>query len=149
MSGNVLTTNHQLTSLRHQVALLGSEAEGQFSLRIQFPEPGEGTPLHAHTEQAETFHVISGRIKFQAGDQVLVGEPGFTVFIPKGTPHCFLNIGKEQGHMISILTPGVHDGFLTNIPAAEKQGASAEILSAMAEQHGARILGPKLTHDGE
>ncbi len=146
MSANVVITEAEAAKARHQVALLGSETEQQLSLRVQEIAPGEGPPLHIHLDQAETFHVISGIFRFQVGDKEVIGKPGFSVFIPKGTPHCFLYEGeRENGQLISILTPGVHDGFIQNVPEAQAGGASPEVLSALAATFGVKIQGPGLS----
>lgn len=145
MQHKIAMTKSEDTQARHHIALLGEETNQQLSLRVQDIVPGQGTPLHAHVEQAETFHVVAGTFRFQVGEEVVIGRPGFSVHIPKGTPHCFLYEGKEDnGQLISILTPGIHDGFIRNIPEAEQQGAPMSELSAMAETFGAKILGPGL-----
>lgn len=145
MNSQLITTNTEIAKARHQIALLGSETNQQLSLRVQDVVPGEGTPLHIHTEQAETFHVVSGTFRFRVNDDEIVGEPGFTVHIPKGTPHAFLYEGQTQnGQLISILTPGKHDGFIQNIPEAQAAGASMDELTNMAEAYGAKIIGPRL-----
>lgn len=145
MTDSVVITEIEETKARHNVALLGAETGQQLSLRVQEIAPGEGTPLHKHVDQAETFHVVKGTFRFRAGDQEVIGTPGFTVHIPKGTPHCFLYEGqKENGQLISVLTPGIHDGFILNVPEAQQQGASMEALIELSAQHGVEILGPKL-----
>lgn len=148
MAGQIVITPIEKTKSRHNVALLGEETEQQLSLRVQEVEPGYGTPLHLHEEQAETFHVVRGVFRFQVGEDQIVGEAGFTVHIPKGTPHCFLyedNGQKTYGQLISVLTPGVHDGFIRTIPEAQEQGMPIDELTKMAERFGARIIGPKIS----
>ncbi|WP_261844832.1 cupin domain-containing protein [Aliamphritea ceti] len=146
MSQSVVITQPETTLARYNIALLGEETSEQLSLRVQNVKPGEGTPLHIHTDQAETFHVISGTFRFRAGNDELTGGPGFTVHIPKNTPHSFIFEDKaNNGQLISVLTPGIHDGFIRNIPEAEANGTSMEELSQMAETFGAKIIGPKLT----
>lgn len=148
MSAKVIIRDIETTKARHNIALLGEETQQQLSLRVQEVSPGEGTPLHLHNEQAETFHVVDGEFLFQVGDTKVHGKPGLSVHIPKGTPHCFLYPDTGQRHngkLISVLTPGIHDGFINEIPKAESNGASSEELSQLAEQHGAKILGPKIT----
>lgn len=142
-----ITQKEEMLS-RFNIAMLGTETNNQLSMRIQEVKPGEGTPLHLHTEQAETFHVVSGVFTFQASDEIVIGEPGITVHIPKGTPHCFLynDIGQqENGNLISVLTPGIHDGFIKSIPEAEQQGVPMNELTKMAKGFGAKIVGPKLS----
>ena len=75
MSNQIVVTQAEDTRARYNVALLGEETAGQLSLRVQEVKPGEGTPLHIHTEQAETFHVVSGNFRFRAGDDELTGGP--------------------------------------------------------------------------
>lgn len=151
MREHVTITSASEARNRHDIALLGEETQRQLSLRVQQLSPGYGTPLHIHREQAETFHVVSGQFRFRVGDQELVGEPGMTVFVPKGTPHQFLYEDRGQGvdgQLISVLTPGVHDGFIQRIPEAQSQGAGADALAALAAlatEFGAEILGPNMS----
>ena len=131
------------TKERFEVALLGEETDGALIFRSQDVDPDQGTPLHKHIEQDETFHIISGYFRFIVGDKEIFASEGTTLFVPRNTPHSLLNIGDESAKLISALTPGVHDGFVLNVPAAEKAGASNQELSDIAENYGAVILGPK------
>ncbi len=148
MTSPVVMTNSEDTRSRYEIALLGEETSGLLSLRTQDIEPGFGTPLHIHEEQAETFHVVSGTFRFRTGDDEVEGGPGFTVHIPARVPHCFLYdcpTESPTGRLISMLTPGIHDGFILDVPRAEAQGMPGEELNALAAQNGAQIVGPKLT----
>jgi quercetin dioxygenase-like cupin family protein len=146
MNTDVVITNIEDTKARHNVALLGSETNQQFSLRVQEVSCGDGTPLHIHTDQAETFHVVSGSFRFRVGDDEIIGHPGFTVHIPKGIAHCFLYEAQhKKGQLISILTPGINDGFIQALPEAQKENASQDELAAIAGQFGTKIIGLALT----
>lgn len=146
MNTDVVITDVEDTKARHNVALLGSETNQQFSLRVQEVSCGDGTPLHIHTDQAETFHVVSGSFRFRVGDDEIVGHPGFTVHIPKGIAHSFLYEGQqEKGQLISILTPGINDGFIQTVPAAQAKNVPQDELVAIAEQFGTTIIGPALS----
>lgn len=136
-------SNAEQTMQRHEVALLGEETGGALIFRSQDVEPGQGTPLHKHLEQDETFHIIEGEFRFVVGEQAIIVSEGTTLFVPRNTPHSLLNIGDSKTKIISALTPGIHDGFVLNVPIAEKAGASNSELSEMAGNFGAVILGPK------
>jgi len=57
VGNGVVITEQKETKARFNIALLGSETNEQLSMRVQAVQPGEGTPLHVHVEQAETFDV--------------------------------------------------------------------------------------------
>lgn len=148
MKEEIKITPIEAARTRYNIALLGTETNSQLSMRVQDVAPGEGTPLHVHTEQAETFHVVRGIFRFQVSEEIVTGSSGFTVHIPKGIPHCFIydDVGQqENGHLISVLTPGIHDGFIKNIPEAEQNGMPLNELTKMAENFGAKIVGSKLS----
>lgn len=134
------------TKERFEVALLGEETGGALIFRSQDVDPDQGTPLHKHIEQDETFHIINGNFRFIVGDEEIFASDGTTLFVPRNTPHSLLNIGERSAKLISALTPGVHDGFVLNVPEAEKAGASNEELSEIAGIYGAVILGPKQSY---
>jgi len=142
MSSGVVVIGQEDALVRGNIALLGEETNQQLSMRVQEILPGQSTPLHIHHEQAETFYVMQGEFRFRAGDQEVDGQPGITVHIPKGVPHCFAYLGREaSGQLISVLTPGIHDGFIRDIPEAQKSGVSPEALADIAAANGATILG--------
>ena len=141
MSDKIVTTSAKQTRARHHVALLGRETGGQLSMRVTDTRPGDGTPLHLHRDQAETFHVVRGRFRFQIGDEEVSGGPGFTAHIPKGTPHCFTYLDDDApGQLISVLTPGIHDGFIEEVPIAQENGLKGPALAELAKRHGVEIL---------
>lgn len=145
MSSGVVVIGQDDAVKRGDIALLGEESSQQLSMRVQEILPGQSTPLHIHHEQAETFYVVQGEFRFRAGDWEVDGQPGITVHIPKGVPHCFAYLGREtSGQLISVLTPGIHDGFIRDIPSAQKSGVSPEVLADIAAANGATILGTDL-----
>jgi len=139
---NVVLTNADQTINRHNVALLGEETGQQLSLRVQEIPAGYGVPLHSHLEQAETFHIVQGRFLFQVGGEQLEAGPGQSIHVPKGTPHSFRYLDELPGQLISVLTPGIHDGFLLHLPEAQAEGASPEEQTRIAAENGVVIHGP-------
>ncbi len=144
MGTKVIISTAEQTRERHNVALLGSESDGALNFRADQVPPGAGPPLHMHTEQAETFYVAEGTFRFLVDESEIIGNKGMTIHVPKRTPHCFQNISGEPATLVSALTPGIHDGFVLDVAAAEQSGASIEELTTLAEQNGTIILGPPL-----
>jgi len=142
MTDSVVITDRAQTEGRYNVALLGAETRGQLSLRVQEIPAGYRVPLHSHLEQAETFHIVEGAFLFQAGESQLEVGPGNSIHVPKGTPHSFRYLGDTPGQLISVLTPGIHDGFLLDLPRAQAEGASPEQQQEIAGSNGVVIHGP-------
>ena len=67
--------------------------------------PGSGAPMHAHHKNDETLHVIEGTFSFQLEDKVMDAPTGAFVFIPRGVPHKFTNLGSSAGKMVGTFTP--------------------------------------------
>ena len=63
---------------------------GRFSLIEEVAPGGEGTPLHAHPEDDETFYVLEGELTFYLDDgQPISVSPSSFVYIPGGIVHAF------------------------------------------------------------
>ncbi len=67
--------------------------------------PGGGAPLHIHHKNDETLHVIEGTFSMQINDKVMDAPPGAFVFIPRGVPHKFTNVGSSAGRLVGTFTP--------------------------------------------
>lgn len=89
----------------------GAETGGGFSLMGAWTAPGQGTPPHLQGDD-EAFYVLEGAYEFMVAGKVIEGRPGTFVFVPRGTPHAFRNVGTTPARMVIINTPaGFHEGF--------------------------------------
>ena len=67
--------------------------------------PGEGPPLHVHRDQDETIYVLKGRYRVRLGERDVDAPAGAFVFIPRGTPHTWQNVGAEVARFVATLAP--------------------------------------------
>jgi mannose-6-phosphate isomerase-like protein (cupin superfamily) len=65
--------------------------------------------LHIHQEHDVTIVMLRGTGRLALGDRVLSLRAGDTVLIPRGTPHYYLNEGREPTVVLAIFTPS-YDG---------------------------------------
>jgi mannose-6-phosphate isomerase-like protein (cupin superfamily) len=68
--------------------------------------PDSGAGYHRHATYDETFIICEGRYDFRLDGKLLKLSPGDVVFVPRGTPHGFVNTGPEVGRQIIISSPG-------------------------------------------
>jgi integrase len=66
--------------------------------------PGAEFRLHAHPEEQMTF-VLSGRIAFRSGRQVLEAGPGDVVHLPSGVPHGAYVSGDRTVVTLNVFSP--------------------------------------------
>ena len=71
------------------------------SLILDESEQGGGPRLHRHPYD-ETWFVIEGNVRFQAGDDSLDAASGDIVIVPPGMPHRFTNAGPGTSRMVCI-----------------------------------------------
>ncbi|RBQ20646.1 cupin domain-containing protein [Spongiactinospora rosea] len=95
----------------YTVKISGDATNGALSVLESSIPPGNGPPLHIHTESDEVFHVLSGQLEFQVGAAKFTGKAGDYVFVPHGTPHCFKNVGVHVAHTIFAYTPAGFEKF--------------------------------------
>jgi quercetin dioxygenase-like cupin family protein len=67
--------------------------------------PGEGPPLHMHRNEDEFIWVLEGRFRVKLGDDMNEAAPGAFVFIPRGTPHTWQNIGDAPARFFAGTVP--------------------------------------------
>jgi quercetin dioxygenase-like cupin family protein len=46
------------------------------------------------------------------GDELTVGGPGTSAFIPRGVPHAWKRSGAETGRVLSLYTPAKATGLI-------------------------------------
>lgn len=63
---------------------------------------GNATPLHTHRNEDEIFHILKGRMRFEVGGKIVIGNPGDILVAPKGVPHRFVVDSLEGAHCLTI-----------------------------------------------
>jgi quercetin dioxygenase-like cupin family protein len=119
----------------------GSQSDGEISVFESVIAPGDGPPLHTHANEVEILYVLAGRFRFQLSDEVVDAAPGTTMFVPRGTAHCFQNAGEDPGTLLIVFTPSGMEHFF------ELTGADRSAFAEMAAKVGMEVVGPPLaTH---
>lgn len=98
---------------KHVIRMMAANTGGSLGMFEAFVEAGEGPPLHVHEREDEFFRVLTGRFGFWcAGDYVELAEGG-CIALPRGVPHRFRNVGKTEGRLMVVVTPGGFESFFS------------------------------------
>lgn len=98
------------------------DSSGRVSV-LQFEVPADAGPRrHVHEEADECIYVLHGRLRLQLGDETHDARTGSCVFIPRGTPHHFRNLGRDPASLLAVYTPssGI-ERFIEDFAAGESR----------------------------
>jgi len=73
---------------------------GSLSVLELVIQPKSGPALHLHHREDELWYVLEGDFRFKAGDALFRVSTGGMAFGPRGTPHCFQNVGDAPGRFV-------------------------------------------------
>jgi quercetin dioxygenase-like cupin family protein len=102
--------------------------------------PGFDTGLHVHKRLEETWYVLDGELEFRLDEDVLIANPGATVFVPPGVAHAFANRTDAPARFLLIMSPPGHDRYFDEL---------AEILSVEGPPDSAAIAELRHRYDTE
>jgi quercetin dioxygenase-like cupin family protein len=109
--------------------------------------PGEGPPLQVHRDQDELAYTLEGRFRFRLGDALHDAPVGSFVFIPRGAPHTWQNVGDAPARFVAALMPAApsferfFDRFAALPPDERGPGAFARLA---ADVPALEVVGPPL-----
>lgn len=106
--------------------------------------PNEGPPLHLHRREDEFWLILEGTFRFRADDELLAAPEGSFVFVPRGTRHCFQNIGETTGRVLVGFTPGGMERFFEEHANLPPGPVDPETYRAIAEHNWMEVAGPPL-----
>ena len=95
---------------------------------------GTKSTLHLHHDSDEVAYILSGEITFKMGDEVTVGGPGTSAFMPRGIRHAWKSTGAEAGRVLFLYTPAKAGGLI------EEQQQTGSNFSSMTETERAEML---------
>ena len=120
---------------------------GQFAcFEISVP-PGGAVPPHVHTREDEIFILLEGTVSVMGpqGPGVL-GTPGDTVRLPKGSAHSFSNETSLPAKLLVTAVPGTGiESFFRDIHSALAGRSPGDpgvfdTASALVEKHGMKFV---------
>ena len=106
--------------------------------------PRQGPGLHTHLREDEVWYVLEGNFRFKAGDEMLRVSTGGMAFGPRGTPHCFQNIGDTSGRLLVIATPSGVERWFEQCAELLPDRLDMEALAAITDANWAELVGPPL-----
>src|SRR5437667_8447610 len=78
----------------------------QIKSRIVFAADGIRVAPHLHSDQEETYEVISGNLTYFLDGQKNIAPAGTMVRLPRGVPHQHFSEGPQETVTIQTMTPG-------------------------------------------
>ncbi len=122
--------------------ITGDQSNGWLTGALYTAPPDNGPPIHIHRNEDELLIVIEGRFAFFADGVWTEGGPGTTVFLPRGLPHAFRNIGETEGRLYVFANP---PGLETFFPECEEpfyraDGPDMDTVIAIAARHGIEMM---------
>jgi mannose-6-phosphate isomerase-like protein (cupin superfamily) len=122
------------------IRLRSEDTDGRLGLIEQVVPAGyPGPPLHVHPDFDETFYVIDGTLAFRIGADTVDAGPGTIAFVPRGTPHTFVNRSGAAVRSLVLVNPGGFERYFEAL-AAMIHVASAlpdpERIAALGIEHG-------------
>jgi quercetin dioxygenase-like cupin family protein len=126
--------------------ITSEESEGVLTAIETLIVQPDGPPLHVH-DQDEVIYTLAGSLRVKLGDTVREVPPGSFVFIPRGTPHTWQNVGSEPLRFFATIMPAAvaFEEFFkryAQLPA-EERGLEAFARLA-AETNAFDVVGPPL-----
>jgi len=114
--------------------LLGEATGGSIMMFEASAPVGAKSTLHLHHDSDEVAYILSGEFTFLIGEEVTVGGPGTSAFMPRGVRHAWKSTGAEAGLVLFLYTPAGAGGLI------EEQQRTGSNFSSMSEAERAEML---------
>ena len=121
----------------------GEQTGGSLTALENVIPPGEGPPVHTHANEDESWYVIEGELRFKLGDELSTATAGSFVFVPRGVPHAFKNVGGEPARLLVMFTPSGMELFFDRF-AEPSDEPGHEKFRSIGGEVGMDVLGPPL-----
>ena len=129
------------------------ETGGLLGASIVTQPPGQASPLHVHTKEAEAWFLLQGAMTYRAGDQLIRMTADDFIYLPRGVPHAFRTTGTVPVRFLALTLPGGLLGIYdeVGVPATERRLPDAGISDAdiarwleLSPRYGLSVVGPPI-----
>lgn len=122
----------------------GEQSNGTLTALENVIAPGEGPPLHTHANEDEAWYVLHGVLRFRLDAETWDGPAGSFVFVPRGVPHCFQNIGAEPARILVMFTPAGMERFFDRFASLPQGSDTPAAFRDIGRAVGMEVVGPPL-----
>lgn len=117
---------------------------GSLALVENVIPPLQGPPRHVHAREDEAWYVLEGDLRFRADDKLFSAPAGSFVFVPRGTEHCFQNIGDVPARVLVMFTPSGMERFFEQHAQLPAGPVDPVAYRAIAHANWMEVVGPPL-----
>lgn len=122
----------------------GEQTGGRLLALENVIPPGQGPPVHTHDAEDESWYVIEGTLRFRLGDQESEAPAGSFVFVPRGTPHAFVNTGDAPARILVMFNPAGMERFFDAFAQVEPGTASPATFAQLGGPAGMEVVAPPI-----
>lgn len=97
-----------------QVRLSGEQTGGAFSVTENLVRRGNGSPVHVHDRDDETFFVLDGELRVVAGGEEHTAGPGTVAVLPRRLRHAYV-VTSATARFLSLHTPAGFEQFAAEV----------------------------------
>ena len=118
-------------------------ALGDTKIGVGVPGPAK----HVHTHEDEALYVVSGLLTVEVGEERYEAGPESYVFLPRGVPHVFGNLGSQDVHAVVLfnsLTLAQMFAEQAEYRASVDGPPHPEVLTEISRRYGVEPLGGPL-----
>ena len=128
------------------------ETAGLLGASVVTQPPGQASPLHVHTREAEAWFLLQGAMTYRAGERLIRMTAGDFIYLPREVPHAFRTTGTVPVRFLALTLPGglldIYDGRgpgrRTAVPDAG-MWMRTRALAQLAPRYGLRVVGPPIS----
>ena len=106
--------------------------------------PGDGPPLHTHSDEDESWYVLAGHLRFRLGEELRQAPQGTFVFVPRGIAHTFQNVADEPARILVMFTPSGMEGFFDRFAELGPGRPDPSVFATLGRDAGMTVVGPPL-----
>ena len=118
-----------------------TRAEREFLQEVRYAVLGT-TNKNGSPHLTVMWYVLDGHVRFKADDRMFDAPTRSFMFIPRGTPHCFQNIGAASGRLLVITTPSGLERFFEQFAELLPGPVGPEKLAAVGHANWVEFVGP-------
>jgi quercetin dioxygenase-like cupin family protein len=110
-----------ILGMPHFFKIESGQNAGAASVMEVVVAPGQGVPLHIHTNEDEIFCGVEGELtcQMEGSASPVILKPGDVLFLPRNRAHGFTNTSASEARMLVTVLPGTgSDRFFAELDAA-------------------------------